>query len=141
MFERLLQSGTEGNIGLALFKFCCFALDLADWGALLAKIILSPHADHIVAGGQPSDLTPTENIIKECSEEASIPLELARTAKPVGAVSYTTISSTGLKPDVLFTFDIQLPHDFTPQPQDGEVSGGCATVSCTLYLREHILFT
>lgn len=48
------------------------------------------NADHIVAGGQPSDMTPTDNIIKECGEEASMPLELARTAKPVGAVSYTT---------------------------------------------------
>uniref|UniRef100_A0A7S3VQ33 Nudix hydrolase domain-containing protein n=1 Tax=Dunaliella tertiolecta TaxID=3047 RepID=A0A7S3VQ33_DUNTE len=77
--------------------------------------------DHIAAGGQPHNLSPTANIIKECEEEASIPLELARTAKPVGAVSYTTISSVGLKPDVLFTFDIQLPLGFTPKPQDGEV--------------------
>eukprot|EP00983_Pelagomonas_calceolata_P017580 551163-Pelagomonas_calceolata.AAC.2 len=88
--------------------------------------------DHIAAGGQPHNLSPTANIIKECEEEASIPLELARTAKPVGAVSYTTISSVGLKPDVLFTFDIQLPLGFTPKPQDGEVRGctGAACAAC-----------
>eukprot|EP00798_Chlamydomonas_sp_ICE-L_P000109 gene109-5521_t len=77
--------------------------------------------DHIAAGGQPHGISPTENVIKECNEEASIPFELARTAQPIGAVSYTTISKLGYKPDVLFCYDICLPADFTPEPQDGEV--------------------
>jgi len=31
------------------------------------------------------------------------------------------VSALGLKPDVLFCFDIRLPQGFTPKPQDGEV--------------------
>ncbi|KAG2452320.1 hypothetical protein HYH02_003344 [Chlamydomonas schloesseri] len=77
--------------------------------------------DHIVAGGQPHGLSPRENVEKECGEEAGIPPALAATARPVGAVSYLTISATGYKPDVLFCYDIELPPDFTPTPQDGEV--------------------
>jgi isopentenyldiphosphate isomerase len=29
--------------------------------------------DHIVAGGQPYGISPYENVIKECAEEANIP--------------------------------------------------------------------
>jgi hypothetical protein len=41
----------------------------------------------------------------------------------VGAVALLlhTVSDTGLKPDVLFVFDLQLPASFQPKPQDGEV--------------------
>lgn len=57
-----------------------------------------------------------ENVVKECEEEASIPPELAARAKPVGAVSYTSLQPAGLKRDVLFCFDLELPADFEPQP-------------------------
>ncbi len=57
-----------------------------------------------------------ENVVKECEEEASIPPELAARAKPVGAVSYTSLQPAGLKRDVLFCFDLELPVDFVPQP-------------------------
>lgn len=40
--------------------------------------------DHIVAGGQPYGISPIDNVIKECEEEASIPIELAKLAKPTG---------------------------------------------------------
>lgn len=60
-------------------------------------------------------------MVKECGEEASIPEALARTARPVGAVSYTTVSDLGLKPDVLFCYDLCLPAGFVPKPLDGEV--------------------
>lgn len=70
---------------------------------------------------QPHGLSCQENVIKECEEEASIPKDLAQTARPVGAVSYLTISEVGYKPDVLFCYDIELPQDFVPKPQDGEV--------------------
>ncbi|EFJ50265.1 hypothetical protein VOLCADRAFT_58621 [Volvox carteri f. nagariensis] len=78
--------------------------------------------DHIVAGGQPHGLSCRENVLKECAEEAGIPAELAATARPVGAVSYLTIAANGYKPDVLFCYDLELPPDFVPMPQDGEVS-------------------
>jgi hypothetical protein len=61
-------------------------------------------------------------VVKECGEEAGIPEHLARQARPVGYVSYASMQPEGLKPDVLFTYDIKLPEVFVPQPQDGEVS-------------------
>jgi 8-oxo-dGTP pyrophosphatase MutT (NUDIX family) len=78
--------------------------------------------DHIVAGGQPAGLTLLENVIKECQEEAGIPSELSSTAVPVGAVSYISLQSAGLKRDVLFCYDLELPRDFVPTPHDGEVA-------------------
>jgi len=58
--------------------------------------------DHIVAGGQPHGLSTVDNVIKECEEEAGISLEVASQAKAVGAVSYCSKYSYGLKRDVLF---------------------------------------
>jgi 8-oxo-dGTP pyrophosphatase MutT (NUDIX family) len=77
--------------------------------------------DHIAAGGQPFGIGVMENVIKECEEEAGIPVELAKEARSVGAVCYATIDQRGLKPDTLFVFDLELPKDFIPKPIDGEV--------------------
>jgi 8-oxo-dGTP pyrophosphatase MutT (NUDIX family) len=78
--------------------------------------------DHIVAGGQPFGLSPSENVIKECGEEAGIPLEIASKASSVGAVSYLGLDETNnLKRDVLFCYDLEIPSDFIPRPVDGEV--------------------
>lgn len=78
--------------------------------------------DNMVAGGQPIGLGLVENLIKECWEEASVPAELAATARPVGAVSYCMAVEMGLKPDRLFNFDLDLPADFVPVPRDGEIA-------------------
>ena len=40
---------------------------------------------------QPHGLSCAENVVKECEEEASIPEPLAQRARPVGAVSYTSL--------------------------------------------------
>lgn len=78
--------------------------------------------DHIVAGGQPEGISPIENVVKECGEEANIPSDLARKAISTGAVSYTSIDDDGnLKRDALFCYDLELPDSFTPTPVDGEV--------------------
>ena len=78
--------------------------------------------DNLVAGGLPQDLGLSENLHKECWEEASIPAELASKARPVGALSYCRETRTGLKPDTLYCYDLQLPVDFTPINSDGEVA-------------------
>lgn len=70
---------------------------------------------------QPYGLSCAENVIKECWEEAGIPKDLAAAATPVGFISYVSMSEEGLKPDVLFCYDLKLPEDFVPKPQDGEV--------------------
>lgn len=79
--------------------------------------------DHMVAGGQPHGISPTENVIKECGEEAGVPAELAAKAIPTSVVSYVGRDEAGhLKRDSLFCFDLELPENFTPRPVDGEVS-------------------
>ena len=77
--------------------------------------------DQIVAGGQPAGLGLLENLVKECAEEAAMAPELARRAVPVGAVSYGMENDFGLRPDVLFVYDLELPQDFVPVNTDGEV--------------------
>ncbi|XP_059077493.1 nudix hydrolase 20, chloroplastic isoform X2 [Cryptomeria japonica] len=77
--------------------------------------------DHLVAGGLPKGITCKENMIKECSEEAGIPRNVAEMAVPVGAVSYEDIYRNCFKRDVLFCYDLLLPHDFRPRNIDGEV--------------------
>ena len=77
--------------------------------------------DNIVAGGQPAHLTIHENLIKECKEEADIPSALAAQARATGTVTYCFDSERGLKPDTLFCFDLEVPDDFEPANQDGEI--------------------
>ncbi|MFO0995758.1 MAG: DUF4743 domain-containing protein [Alphaproteobacteria bacterium] len=77
--------------------------------------------DNMVAGGQPIGLSLMDNLVKECGEEAGIPPALARRAVPVGLVSYVKESAEGIKPDVQFCYDLELPPDFTPVPVDGEI--------------------
>ncbi len=77
--------------------------------------------DHIVAGGQPYGLGVAENLIKEAREEAGIPAAFAAKAVPVGAVSYRCERPEGLRDDVLFCYDLELPEDFTPANEDSEV--------------------
>ncbi len=77
--------------------------------------------DNLVAGGLPAELTVRENLIKECGEEAGISPDLAGQAVPVGALSYTMQNAKGVKPDVMFLYDLCLSADFSPQNTDGEV--------------------
>ncbi len=78
--------------------------------------------DQVVAGGQPVGLGLKDNLIKECAEEANIPAVFAANAKAVGTISYRTTRPEGLRDDVLFNFDLELPHDFQPENTDGEVA-------------------
>lgn len=78
--------------------------------------------DHIVAGGLPHGVSVTNNVIKECSEEASIPEALAATARSVGALTNSYIDhEDNYKRDVNFCFDLELPPAFVPVALDGEV--------------------
>ena len=77
--------------------------------------------DQIVAGGQPSGLSPLENIIKESQEEADIPQALAATATLESQIFYCNAGHRGLHNDGLFNYDLWLPEDFVPRNTDGEV--------------------
>lgn len=77
--------------------------------------------DNLVGGGLPWGLSLTENLRKECMEEAGIPPGLADRAVGVGAVTYCREGDGGLKPDVMYCYDLELPADFVPRCTDGEV--------------------
>jgi isopentenyldiphosphate isomerase len=77
--------------------------------------------DNMVAGGQPFGLGLKENMIKECAEEASIPVEIARTVQAVGVIDYNHQSEDTAKPDRQYCYDLELPETFQPMAADGEV--------------------
>ncbi|KZD12276.1 DUF4743 domain-containing protein [Oceanibaculum pacificum] len=86
--------------------------------------------DNMVAGGMGDGLGPRETLIKECGEEAGMPPALARRAHPAGAITYTMelgpelagdSRQEGLRRDVLYCYDLEVPADFTPVCQDGEL--------------------
>lgn len=77
--------------------------------------------DQMVAGGQPAAIGLYDNMMKECAEEAGIPVDIARHARAVGAITYALENKVGFRPDLLFNFDLELPEDFSPVNTDGEV--------------------
>ena len=77
--------------------------------------------DHIVAGGVPAGLSPEQTLVKEAAEEAAIPAERARQARPVGVFAYAMERPEGLRRDRLLAYDLVLPADFVPRAADGEV--------------------
>jgi isopentenyldiphosphate isomerase len=79
------------------------------------------HLDNLVAGGLPWGVSLADNLRKECREEADMPEPLADRALPVSAVTYCRDSERGLKPDVMYCYDLELPEDFEPRCNDGEV--------------------
>jgi isopentenyldiphosphate isomerase len=79
--------------------------------------------DNTVAGGLPYGMTARECLVKECGEEAGIPEAWAAKAVSVGAITYCAEMPEGLRPDVQFCYDLELPPDFTPVCHDGELEG------------------
>ena len=87
----------------------------------LTKSTYPGRLDNMVAGGHPAGLSARENLLKECAEEAGIPETLAARARPVSMVSYTMEVPQGLRRHAFWSYDLQVPEDFTPVPVDGEV--------------------
>lgn len=79
------------------------------------------YLDNCVAGGITYKYSTHQTMVKECDEEASIPEHIAEKSRNCGAITYFTYSENGLQPETQYIFDLQLPSDVTPKPQDGEV--------------------
>jgi 8-oxo-dGTP pyrophosphatase MutT (NUDIX family) len=77
--------------------------------------------DNLVAGGVPAGLTPFETLLKEADEEAALPEALTAQARQVARFSYDMERAEGLRRDVIYAYDLELPEDFQPHPSDGEV--------------------
>jgi 8-oxo-dGTP pyrophosphatase MutT (NUDIX family) len=77
--------------------------------------------DNLVAGGIGNEYGVGETLLKEGEEEASIPRSLMSRAISAGAVSYRMETRLGIRDDVLFVYDIEIPADFVPENRDGEI--------------------
>jgi 8-oxo-dGTP pyrophosphatase MutT (NUDIX family) len=109
--------------GVHLNGYCRDAGGLLLWvGRRAPDKRVSPNKlDNIVAGGIGNDHGISATLFKESEEEAGIPAELVARALPVGAVSYCMETKLGIRDDVLFVYDVELPLDFVPQNADGEI--------------------
>ncbi|WP_395828925.1 DUF4743 domain-containing protein [Elstera sp.] len=119
----LVDRGAADYLGIRAYGVHLNVLSEGDmWIARRAKnkAIAPGKLDNLVAGGQPYGLTPLQNLIKECGEEASMSPALAAEAKPTGAILYRMDSAKGLRDHVLFSFDLTVPGDFKPVSGDGE---------------------
>ncbi len=77
--------------------------------------------DNLVAGGIGNGHGAHATLVKEADEEAAIPAGLVARAIPVGAMTYRMETATGIRDDVMFVYDLEVPADFTPHNRDGEI--------------------
>jgi len=77
--------------------------------------------DQIAAGGLPFNVTIKKNLIKESYEEANINKKLILKSKYLGTISYRVETHFGVSRYILFCYNLELPEDFTPKNNDGEV--------------------
>jgi len=85
------------------------------------KQIAPNKLDNLVAGGIGNEHGVRETLLKEGEEEASIPASLMSRAISAGAVSYRMETRLGIRDDVLFVYDLEMPDDFVPKNRDGEL--------------------
>ena len=87
-----------------------------------AKQIDPGMLDNLVAGGIGVGFSAQTTLVKEAWEEAGIPAELARKAVAAGTISVLREVAEGVQSETVSIYDLELPEDFRPQNQDGEVS-------------------
>jgi hypothetical protein len=98
-----------------------------DWKVWVARRAMTKHVDPgmldlVVGGGLPHGMSIAGNLLKECAEEACIGPTLAERARPAGLTTMMIEAHEGLRVGVQFNFDLELPADFQPRNDDGEVS-------------------
>ena len=110
--------------GVHLNGYRCDKPELHLWVGRRAanKSVAPDKLDNIVAGGIGNGHGLVETLVKEADEEAMIPPSLIARAVSAGAVSYRMETPLGIRDDVLFVYDIEMPADFEPKNRDGEFS-------------------
>ena len=78
--------------------------------------------DNMVGGGIGGGLSVEETLLKEAWEEAGIDPALARRATRGGTVELLREVAEGVQCELVHVYDLDLPRDFTPKNQDGEVA-------------------
>ena len=76
--------------------------------------------DNVVAGGISSGYGVWDTLLKEGAEEAAMTPEILAAAQPAGQIRYRLGVPEGMRDDILFLYDLELPVDFTPNNTDGE---------------------
>jgi 8-oxo-dGTP pyrophosphatase MutT (NUDIX family) len=79
--------------------------------------------DNLVAGGIGNGYGAAATLAKEAEEEAAIGPELIARAAAAGALTYRMETKTGIRDDVMFVYDLEVPPDFEPRNDDGEIAG------------------
>ncbi len=79
--------------------------------------------DNLVAGGIGNGYGAAATLAKEAEEEAGIGPELISRAVAAGALTYRMETKTGIRDDVMFVYDLEVPPDFEPRNDDGEIAG------------------
>lgn len=79
--------------------------------------------DNTVAGGIAFGDSVIHTVIKECEEEANLPADTINNGiKSTGVVTYFyQKNNIFAQPEIQYIFDLQLPDDVIPKPNDGEV--------------------
>jgi 8-oxo-dGTP pyrophosphatase MutT (NUDIX family) len=77
--------------------------------------------DNLVGGGIPAGARVDATLIKEAWEESGIAPDVARRARPGGAVHVRRELPDGLQRETIFVHDLALSRHFVPANQDGEV--------------------
>lgn len=78
--------------------------------------------DNLVGGGMTAGLSIEQVLVKEAWEEAGIAAELARRARRGGTIELLREVPEGVQCEVIHVYHLELPRDFTPRNQDGEVA-------------------
>jgi 8-oxo-dGTP pyrophosphatase MutT (NUDIX family) len=78
--------------------------------------------DNLVGGGLTAGLSEQQVLVKEAWEEAGIEIALAKKAARRGVVSILREVPEGVQSEKLYVYDLELPGDFRPRNQDGEVA-------------------
>ena len=78
--------------------------------------------DNLVGGGVSTGFSAQTTLVKEAWEEAGIPPELARMAIAGGTISVLREVPEGVQSETIEIYDLDVPQDFRPHNQDGEVS-------------------
>lgn len=116
--------------GVQLLAFTKIDDDLRVWVAQRAKHkrIFPGMLDSTVGGSLCTGETPFECLVREAEEEALFDPEFTRkNAIAVGTISYRNLTderSKGekdlLRPEIQFTYEMEIPLDMNPVPGDGE---------------------
>jgi len=125
----LMERAATPHFGLLTYGINVNGLvrDGTDWKVWIARRSATKHVDPnmldlVVGGGQPYGISLSDNLLKECAEEACIGPTLAEHARPVGITTMVIEAAEGLRVGLQFAYDLELPADFQPRNEDGEVA-------------------